>query len=78
MADGEAGARHQGHQQQQRRTDRGAHRETGEGSGHPRQEEKGRFSSEIYRDYLRRPSLKCSAKEYFDCPQRDSHAVHYI
>ncbi len=57
VADGEAGARHQGHQQQQRRTDRGAHREAGEGPGHPRQEEKGQFSSEIYRDYLPRPSL---------------------
>ncbi len=51
VAYGEAGARNQGHQQQQRRTDRGAHRETGEGPGHPRQEEKGRFSSEICIDY---------------------------
>jgi len=48
VADREAGARHQGHQQQQRRPDRGAHRETGEGPGHPRQEEKGWFSGFIH------------------------------
>ncbi len=36
--------------------------------------------TEIYRDY---PRVQCTIslvlyKEYFDCPQRDSHAVHYI
>ncbi len=32
---------------------------------------------QIYRDYPRPPSLVLR-KEYFDFPQRDSHAVHYI
>jgi hypothetical protein len=37
-----------------------------------------RHTPEIYRDYPRPPFLRVLRKEYFDCPQRDSHAVHYI
>ncbi len=33
---------------------------------------------EMYRDYPRPPRSLLLHKEYFDCPQRDSHAVHYI
>jgi hypothetical protein len=35
------------------------------------------LSTEMYRYYPRLPSLVL-CKEYFDCPQRDSNAVHYI
>jgi hypothetical protein len=46
-------------------------------------EEGPRFlqSLEMARDIQRLPTIHFSLvlrKEYFDCPQRDSHAVHYI
>jgi hypothetical protein len=37
-----------------------------------------RLTPEIYRDYPRPTFSLVLRKEYFDCPQRDSHAMHYI